>query len=105
MHLRRRRFPARKSDSRFIHRKQLLHTIPLGGPDATLQLLARLNATKTQSEEEIPMSMKTKQCKSASCAGSACKCGCHDAKTTGPTKGCNCGGQCNCSPTCNCKVG
>jgi hypothetical protein len=37
------------------------------------------------------MSMKTKQCKCASCAGAACKCGCQDAKTTGQTKGCNCG--------------
>ena len=51
------------------------------------------------------MSMKTKQCKCASCAGAACKCGCQDAKTTGETKGCNCGDQCNCSPTCNCKIG
>jgi hypothetical protein len=51
------------------------------------------------------MSMKTKQCKCASCAGAACKCGCQNPKTTGPAKGCNCGDQCNCSPTCNCKVG
>jgi len=51
------------------------------------------------------MSMKTKQCKCASCAGAACKCGCQDTKTTGQAKGCNCGDQCNCSPTCNCKVG
>ena len=52
------------------------------------------------------MSMKTKQCKCASCAGAASKWGCQDAKTTGQTnKGCNCGDPCNCSPTCNCKVG
>lgn len=49
------------------------------------------------------MSMKSKQCKFASCA--ACKCGCQNAKTNGQTKGCNCcGDQCNCSPACRCKI-
>ena len=28
------------------------------------------------------MSMKSKQCKCASCAGAACKCGCQNAKNT-----------------------
>jgi hypothetical protein len=44
------------------------------------------------------MSMKTKQCKCASCAGAACKCGCQDARTTGQIKGCNCGDQCKLLP-------
>ena len=43
------------------------------------------------------MSMKTKQCKCAACAGASCKCGCQDGKTTGQNK------VCNCSPTCSCK--
>ena len=38
------------------------------------------------------MSMKSKQCKCASCAGAACKCGCQNAKTSGQTKGCNAAG-------------
>jgi hypothetical protein len=39
------------------------------------------------------MSVKSKQCKCASCAGAACKCGCRNAKTNGPAKGCNCCGM------------
>ena len=60
------------------------------------------------------MPMKSKQCKCASCAGAACKCGSQNAKTNGQTKGCNCCGDqnqgavwataCNCSPTCSCKI-
>ena len=51
------------------------------------------------------MSMKSKQCKCASCAGAACKCGCQNAKTTGRDQRLDSRDKCNCSPTCSCKIG
>jgi hypothetical protein len=41
-------------------------------------------------------------CTCETCPGSACTCGCQDAKAA-PKTGCQCGDACKCGPNCSCK--